>query len=221
MTDQELIKQIVDLYVKARETTFLRKNLRRGRNHSVSSKVEDLFAIYIAEIISSNEDLPDHIKLLIDQPFTYTIDNKTYSIYPDIAIIKDMQVKSMFDVKMDLGWNRDFYPFCKEKQDLVDEIRGRKVKAKDGTTKEEFNYTFSETIKYNIVIISNENISKKKREGNDIQISNLDKSKIEFFALTENAHPNSYDEKTASNIEQIQHRKDFARLKEEIRKNGS
>lgn len=210
MTDKEFIDKIIDLYKEARVTTIIRKNIRRGRNHSISSKVEDLFAVYISELLSEN------IEILIDQPFTYHTD-KTYAIYPDIAIIKDNQIIKIFDLKMDLGWNREFYPFCNEKQNLIEEIRGLEVKAKDGTTKEQRNYTISQEVKYNIVIVSNENISKKNRDANEAQISKLDKNKIEIFILTQDIHPNNYDEQIVTNIT-LRH-DDFGKLKNEIIKN--
>ena len=180
MTDEELINKVIDLYQEARVTTILRKNIKRGRNHSVSSKVEDLFAVYIAELISDSGALPEDIELLIDQPFTYQAD-KTYSIYPDISVIVDKKIVKLFDIKMDLGWNRNFFPFCHEKEELVGEIRNKETKAKDGATKEQKSYTFSPTIKYNVVIVSNENISQDNRENNQQRIATLDQTKIEVF----------------------------------------
>ena len=215
MTDKELIDKIIDLYKTARLTTIQRKNVKRGRSHSVSSKVEDLFAIYIAELLSDRDDtLPDNIELLVDQPFTYHTD-KTYSVYPDIAVIKDNTVIKLFDIKMDLGWNRDFFPFCKEKQELIEEIRGLQVKAKNGATKDEKNYTIDQNVKYNIVIVSNENISKKKRDDNERQISTLEKNNVYVFILTEDIHPNNYNEQTIENIKFRQN--DLDNLRKEIK----
>ena len=155
---------------------------------------------------------------MIDQPFTYHT-NKTYAIYPDIAVIKDNQVVNLFDIKMDLGWNRDFFPFCKEKQELIDEIKGIDVKAKDGATKAQKSYKVSQTIKYNIVIVSNENISQQKRQDNENKIANLDNNKIAVFTLTQDIHPNNYDEKIVKNI--VIREDDFTRLKNEIKNNGA
>ena len=219
MTDQELIDEISDRYKDARMTTMLRKNISRGRSHSVSSKVEDAFAFYISELLYDNSnDIPDNMELLIDQPFTYYTD-KTYSIYPDIAVIIDKEVVKLFDIKMDLGWNRDFFPFCEGKQYLIDEIRNLEVKAKNGTTKEQKSYKFSQTLKYNIVIVSNENISQEKRADNQMKIATLDKNKIEVFVLTEDIHPNNYDEQTVRTIPLRQ--TDFYNLKTEIKNNGA
>lgn len=218
MTEKELIEKIVTLYKEARVTTILRKNIRRGRSHSVSSRVEDLFAIYIAEQLEDhNGELPENIELLIDQPFTYKIGNKTYSIYPDIAIIQDSNVIKLFDIKMDLGWNRDFFQFCKSKQDLINEIRQKDTKAKDGATKEQRSFCFSNDLKYNIVIVSNENISKAQREKNQKLIKDLDKNKIELFILTQGAHPNIYEEKVEKGIQLRDD--DLKKLREEIKKN--
>lgn len=218
MTDKELIDKIIDLYKDARVTTILGKNISRGRSHSISSRVEDLFAVYISEFLFDNGELPDNTALLIDQPFTYHT-NKTYAIYPDIAVIKDNQVVNLFDIKMDLGWNRDFFPFCEEKQELIDEIKGIDVKAKDGATKAQKSYKVSQTIKYNIVIVSNENISQQKRQDNENKIANLDNNKIAVFTLTQDIHPNNYDEKIVKNI--VIRDNDFTRLKNEIKNNGA
>lgn len=216
MKDTELIDKIIELYKEARVTIILKKNIRRGRSHSISSKVEDLFAVYISELLSDNgENLPDNIELLIDQPFTYHTD-KTYAIYPDIAVIKDNEVVKLFDLKMDLGWNREFFLFCKEKQELIEKIRGLVVKAKDGATKEKKEYTISKTVKYNIVIVSNENISQAKRENNRNEIAQLGKNEVEVFILTQDVHPNNYDELPVKiRLE------DFDNLKTEIKNNGA
>lgn len=209
MTDNELIEKIISLYKEARVTTYIKKNIKRGRSHSISSRVEDLFAVYISEM------LPENVEILIDQPFTYHSD-KTYAMYPDIAVIRNNEVVKLFDIKMDLGWNRDFYPFCKEKQDFIDEIKGLQVKAKDGATKEQKIYKISDSVKINIVIVSNANISKTKREENEKRILTLDKNKIEVFVLAD-AHPNNYDDDDITNIPLRQI--DMDNLKREIRLN--
>lgn len=209
MTDNELIEKIISLYKEARVTTYIKKNIKRGRSHSISSRVEDLFAVYISEM------LPENVEILIDQPFTYHSD-KTYAMYPDIAVIRNNEVVKLFDIKMDLGWNRDFYPFCKEKQEFIDEIKGLQVKAKDGATKEQKTYKISDSVKINIVIVSNANISKTKREENEKRILTLDKSKIEVFVLAD-AHPNNYDDDDITNIPLRQ--VDIENLKREIKLN--
>jgi len=213
MKDRELIDSIIELYKEARVTVFSKANIKRGRNHSIASKVEDLFAVYVSEL------LPDDVEILIDQPFTYRNDNNTnYAIYPDIAVIKDSEIIKMFDVKMDLGWNRNFFPFCEDKQKLIDQIRSKEAKARDGVTKEGKKYRISEKIKYNVVIISNENISKTKKDENLREIDNLDKDKIEVFILTENIHPNNYDKEIVKNINLRQ--TDFVNLRTEIKSNA-
>ena len=214
MTNEEFINKVVELYIEARNTTtIIKKNIKRGRSHTISSQVEDLFAFYISEIIST-EDLPNNIEILIDQPYSYKIDNKSYTFYPDISIIKDNIVIKIFDLKMDLGWNRDFSPFCIDKIHLIEEIRAKEVKTKDGITKESKNYKISNDLKYNIVIISNENISEEMRTRNNTEIANLDASKLCIYTLTCDQHPNTNDKNLLKNI--ILREGDFKRLTLEI-----
>jgi hypothetical protein len=111
MEDIEFIEKIINLYKKAEKPIFSngKRNIKRGRKHPISSKVEDLFAVYISDI------LPNEVELLIDQPFTYSKDKrkKKQTIYPDIAVKRDNNILNFFDLKMDLGFNRKFYPFVK------------------------------------------------------------------------------------------------------------
>jgi len=47
MEDIKFIKKIIELYKKAKRPIFKneKRNIKRGRGHSISSKVEDLFAV--------------------------------------------------------------------------------------------------------------------------------------------------------------------------------
>lgn len=221
MKDTEFIEKIIELYKKAKEPTFKngKGNIKRGRGHSISSKVEDLFAVYVSDKLSGK------IELLIDQPFIYFKGKrkKKKTIYPDIALIKDDIILNLFDLKMDLGFHRKFYPFCKEKETLITNIRNSPVNmATKEESKEEKSdkkiYKISETIKYNIVIISNQNISKKQKQVNAKAIKNrLDKDKLEVFILT-NIHPNKdYGESISK--EELLRGMDFIKLGKEIKRN--
>ncbi len=162
--------------------------------------------------------------MLIDQPFTYFKGKRKNkkTIYPDIAVIKGDTIVNLFDLKMDLGFHRKFYPFCKEKQTLVENIRDLPVNIKNKEeTKEQKSdnktYNISRTIKYNIVIVSNQNISKKQKQKNEKAIENrLDKNKVEIFILTD-IHPNKDSGKSIPNI--ILRKEDFIKLEKEIKRN--
>jgi len=209
MTDTVFIDTIVHFYLEARCATIPRTNIRRGMSHKISSYTEDLFASYIDDISS-----PELI--LIEQPFSYLVDGKTIIMKPDIAIIKNNKIVSIFEIKQDLGFCRDFFPYCERQVALLNMIKGTNVKATDGQNKDEsFNYTVSDDIKCNVIIISNMNIGKVKRDRNLSQISTLDKNKLEVFILTEDVHPNTYH----GNISDMKIRTaDFSNLRNEINK---
>lgn len=187
MTNEEFINIVIEYYEKARSLTYKNFNnqLIRGRSHSVSGKSEDLFAYWLADKLNDQ-----NLKYYIDKSLSFysEVISKTKAIQPDAFIIKDNIVTHYFDIKMDLGWKRDLIEYLNIKNFLIEEIKQKECWYSEGKKR---NYLhFSQDIKYQIVVLSGENISLQKLEANINHASKLEH--IELYVLTGNQHLNMY-----------------------------
>jgi hypothetical protein len=184
-TEKDLITEIISLYHKARETKFSNDKIFRGRSHSISSAIEDLFAHYLTNNIEC-------AYILIDQPLKIEgIKNK--NIYPDLAIVQKDEIIVLLDLKTDLGWNRDgLYDLCKKHSWLITKIKGSRCSFKNGNTKEIKELVLSKKVIYDVVIVSGKNVNKEKL-NKQIALSRKLKPKIDIFVLTDKIHPNQYN----------------------------
>ena len=99
MSPDELLERIINLYQDARISRYADSKISRGRSHSISSVVEDLFASYL---ILSDKEIDN---VLVDQPVF--VEGVKSTFYPDITIIRNGEITAFIDLKMDLGWKRD------------------------------------------------------------------------------------------------------------------
>jgi hypothetical protein len=183
MNSRTFFRKIVELYHDGRIPLFKDRALFRGRSRSVSSAVEDLFAKFI--ISNTNID-----KIYIDQPVNTIGFNK--QIYPDLVIIKNNKVIQLIDLKMDMGWNRDgLLSLCDKHQSIVKNVKGEELKIRDGLSKEDVFYKYSNKLVYNIVIISSKNISYEKLDK-QIKASKKRNKNVNVYVLSSKAHPNIY-----------------------------
>jgi hypothetical protein len=192
-TPEKIIENVIYSYKEARKSIISHSKVKRGRSHSISSRVEDILSIYLAnKLIDTN--------FYIDQPTT--VSGRKNPIYPDIMIVNNQkEVLNLIDLKMDLGWNRKgFVDFCKKKEELINEIKGGKCSIKDGNTKVEENLSISINAKYHIVIVSDKNISEKQMQSNFNELSTLTLGNVCVYILTSAVHPNTYDEAKLKNI---------------------
>jgi len=173
------MRKIIDLYKKGRKPAFPSRQIQRGRSRTVSGLTEDLFA----KFLSAN--LRGQYKFLVDQPISL----RKKTIYPDILIIKKGEIVSLLDLKMDLGWKRTkFVDFCKQKDKLMGNLKNSVVSYTDHTNEVRKELKTSGKIYYQIVIVSNRNISKEKWASNQAQITDL--KSVNNYVLTEDVHPN-------------------------------
>ncbi|GHV94502.1 hypothetical protein AGMMS50293_08220 [Spirochaetia bacterium] len=93
MSPADFVRKVIDLYFAARSPNYYHPSIKRGRSRTISGQVEDLCALFFAININKK------YTYLVDQAITF---NKE-TIYPDIAIIDNNELKSIIDVKMDLG----------------------------------------------------------------------------------------------------------------------
>ena len=178
------VLNVIKNYRLARTSKFPDKKISRGRSHSISSSVEDLFANFLIKNIGCD-------KILIDQPLS--IEGVKKIIYPDITVIKNGHIVGFFDLKMDMGWNRDgLFELCKNNFDLVTLIGGRNCKLKNGEDKKISNFSINKECFYNIVIVNDGNIKSGKLEN---QIDGISKfiSRVNVFILTSGKHLNTYN----------------------------
>ncbi len=194
-TEKELIKHIVKIYREARRVKFSNNKIFRGRSHSISSIIEDLFAYYLTQNVKCDQ-------IYIDQPLKIE-GIKGRNIYPDLVIVRNNEIVALLDLKMDLGWKRrELFNLSKRYSDLIKNIRGKKVSLRIGETKERRDFKASDKISYDIVIMSDTNINRGLLEKQLGQIKKL-KPKIDVFILTKDKHPNSYNLSTQSLLSQI------------------
>jgi len=204
MPPVEYIKQIIELYHKSRNPEYYNPNIKRGRSSSISSKLEDLTALFIAL------NNPNNCDYYTDQPIKF---EGSTTKYPDI-VIQDVQgmIKNLIDVKTDLGWNRQgMYAFCQEWEKRIEKIKGTKTQFKTGINKELKNGVFSKRLKYHILVISKIN-SGKKIEEDHIRVRNKLK-KVKLYILSDNLHPNNYEYSIEETLKKISINNDeFERL---------
>ncbi|MEP1304462.1 MAG: hypothetical protein ABJK11_14840 [Balneola sp.] len=194
MTSQEFINTICEYYLESRELSIDRKvhNIWRGVSHSISSKAEDLFALYIAENLNDNS-----LEYIVDKTFSFKGSlGKTVTFRPDLAIVKGSTITHIFDLKMDMGYKRRYFEterFSKSGE-MFTTLRDGKV--------EEISYrinkkskrvlNISNQIINQIVVLSEKNGGKASNRLEMIEnINGLDW--VNLYYLTKEIHPNNYD----------------------------
>jgi hypothetical protein len=185
MTEQEFVDKVNQHYTKSHDLYEGNGgyNIIRGTAHVISGYLEDLFALYMAQKIDRKENL-----YLLDKIMSLRIDDnkRALSFKPDLAIMQNGIVTHYYDLKTNLGWNRYLENYLKEKDDLVQKIKGRNAWihfSKDNIQ----NIAFSEHLKYQMVVFNGFNINSK-----DLQIN------IAYAATLENVEMhilNTYNKK--------------------------
>lgn len=183
MNENDLIYKIITLYRTARKPKFLSKKIKRGRSHYIASPTEDLFAYFLI-----NKVKPDLI--YIDQPIS--VDGFKAPKCPDISIVHDNVITGFCDLKMDMGWKRaGLFDLCREHNEWIKSVRGKKCKIRDGITKIDSFYRISKKVTYNTVLVSDKNINQSLLNK---QLKNSEKfnPEVEVFVLTSGKHLNTY-----------------------------
>ena len=211
MEPRELFRQLVYLYANARKPSFYHPRLSRGRSHSVSSQVEDLFAYFLSL------NFVGEINYLIDQP----LNHGKNQLCPDITLVEQGVVCHLFDVKTDLGWNRDgLSAFCAKQSDRLRDFDGIELSATDGMTKKKYTIKSDGNLQYHVVIISGLNISSEKLSKQLIEVEKLDK--VHVYVLYPQHHPNYYGTDIDSFVMSVLvNDKDFDRIEHALTKKSS
>ena len=190
MTNKELINHIIRLYQKANQLTegFHNDAVIRGRRHTISSMVEDLLAGFIQQRIGDPS-----LRFWVDYALSYTPPGATRAktIYPDIAVVRKVGgtnvILAIIDVKMDLGWKRDFGTRMPDIAADIKQLRqakraNRRVPDEEGTKQNE-SVRISDVLKLKYAIMSDQNGSAAGFEANRLAAANQS-SEIQLYAFT-------------------------------------
>ena len=102
----------------------LHHNITRGMAHSISGYVEDLFSVYVASNINRSD-----VHYFVDKVVSFWPSNggKAKSIKPDLLVVENNVATHYCDMKTDLGYRRDMESYLKERNELIEEIKGREA----------------------------------------------------------------------------------------------
>lgn len=179
MTEQEFIDSIIDRYNSAKELLENNDgfNIVRGMAHSVAGYVEDLFAVYMAKKFNDKG-----LGFLVDKVISFKPDKekRAKSFKPDLFVSPGPVMTHYFDVKTNLGWNRNLEKYLRDKNKFIHEVRG-----KDGWTHfhgdKPWKFTIAKKLIYQIVIISSININAEQLKYNQELANTLDG--VEMYVL--------------------------------------
>jgi len=186
MTNQEFVDKINKEYQIANDLLEGNGgyNIIRGTAHPVSGYMEDVFALYMAKRIDkiSTQYLVD--KLI---SIRFSKKGKATTFKPDLAILENNELKEYFDLKTNLGWNRDLEKYLTKKNELISKIKGRNgwiYFSKDNVQE----IIYSKDLKYKMVVFNAWNINPDQLIKNIEFASELEN--VEIFIL------NTWDKET-------------------------
>jgi hypothetical protein len=190
MTNQEFINRIRKEYLRARKVLIDDSKITRGTSHSISSLSEDVFAKYISDLIS------DDYEIWIDPQISVTNIRNTSgkrvkTFRPDICVYNKnkKKVDLIFDLKMDLGYKRnEFINYSNKRYEEINEIRQQEGTWNKNDSKLQF--TFSESLQWNYVVLSEGNITKEQMQIIKDYFKGSKYSKLSILSSGE--HLNSY-----------------------------
>ncbi len=205
MNARDFILQTINLHQSARRVLFPDPKIRRGRSHSISSGLEDLFAKFLAENIRCDE-------ILIDQPLS--VPGIKGLAYPDTAIIQRKEIVAFCDLKSALGWNRKtaLLDICRKHYRWLRQARGKDCESNDGVTKKRLAYKISRHATYSVVVMTDRNINPALLRR-QISLARKYSPLVDVFVLTNGAGLNDYGFGTHALFKKVKIREDeFRRL---------
>ena len=182
----DLVYEVIKLYQSARQIRPAHHKVSRGRSRSISSCLEDLFAVFLA-----NKMKCDHV--YVDQPISIPYQRPRY---PAITVARDNQLTAFCDLKTDMGWDRKgLGPLCRRHYQWLHKARVKIaiLNEKKGAAKTRRSYKVSKRATYSVVILHEHNINAELLKD---QISGVNKQfgrDLDVFILTRGRHPNEYN----------------------------
>lgn len=136
--------------------------IKRGMAHVISGYVEDLFALFLASNIGNHD-----LEFYVDKVTSLYIEGRprAKSFKPDLSIINGNELTHYFDLKTNMGWNRDFAGYLKDKHEFVESLKGKEAwisHSKD----EAQTIKISENLIYQMVVVFGWNINQDKLRKN-------------------------------------------------------
>lgn len=214
MTKEEFIYEILAYYRESRKIIVDpgEYNIWRGVRHSISSKAEDLFSLFVAKELKDKS-----LEFIVDKTWTLNIDgHKIINFRPDLAIVQSGILTHIIDLKMDMGYKRRYF-----EDDSFKNLAKRFAlfRNMNGGLKVSYMHTepmevkVSKKIINQIVVLTTANGGKASNRNEMIEaIDKLEWTNI--YYLTEGIHLNNYQ-----NISPSINDKEFNRLFNDIRKN--
>ena len=181
MTEQEFFALIEEQQKKSHDLLVDKGdyNIVRGMAHVAAGFVEDLFAVYMANKIGDKR-----IHYLVDKVISFNEEGSTKakSFKPDLfaSSTRGEYMTHYFDVKTNLGWNRDIETYLKEKNEFVKSIRGKNGWIHFNGDKP-WELQFDPNLKYQIVVIWGGNVNEDLLEKNMEIARSLDA--VEMYVL--------------------------------------
>lgn len=194
MTHQELIDQVRELYLASRKSRFPAKNIERCTSHSISSELEDLLALYCAELIDD-----PNVRIYIDPQLSFPNSDlrngsgrRAFQLRPDLMIVSDNVARIFIDAKTDIGYKRtEYLTKIREKNELMATILNMQVKFNDGNRcMVSDQITIAGDISYTYFLASNRFITRSTPIDVDL-INGL--QFVNIFCATTGHHLNSYE----------------------------
>lgn len=184
MTEIEFFEKIQRKYVEA---NYLLEgdggfSIKRGMAHTVSSYIEDLFALFVAKKID-RKDLEYYVDKITS--IRLSKNERAKSFKPDLMIVNNNVLTHYFDVKTNLGWNRNAENYLVEKNIFIQKLKGNRAWITDKVDKTVKNITISENIKYNMIVVFGGNINKEIMENNIKVSKDLEYVSLDILYLNE------------------------------------
>lgn len=137
-------------------------NIKRGMAHVISGYVEDLFALYVATKIAKKE-----IEFFVDKvtSIRFNENEKAKSFKPDLSIVNSNVLTHYFDLKTNMGWNRDFVAYLEEKNTFIESLRAKNAWIRHSKDHVQ-SISIDENLIYQMVVIFGWNINQNQLKTN-------------------------------------------------------
>jgi hypothetical protein len=166
MTNQEFFDKIENFRIQSSKLLAGNGgfNITRGMAHTISGYVEDLFALFIAEKLN-RRDLTFYVDKVIST--RYNEGDKAKSFKPDLSIIDNQVMTYYFDVKTNMGWNRNFGNYLQEKDNFISNLQGQDAWINNFRKEKSYEYIkIADNLKYQMVVVYGWNINQELLKRN-------------------------------------------------------
>lgn len=137
--------------------------IKRGMAHVTSGYLEDLFALYIAQKVNRKD-----VEYFVDKVISvrFSENEKAKSFKPDLAIVDNGVMTHYFDLKSNLGWNRNAENYMLDKNRFIEKLKGQNAWIRDKHDKSVLDIKISDALQYNMVVVFGGNINPTQMDNN-------------------------------------------------------